>query len=168
MTVEYTERKKKGGKNNEGQVVVKNERKYYLDNIRVLIILGLFVAHSCEMYHLQDGFYIEGAKSLIPTIIYNSLRSWYMATLFLIAGLTTMYSLKKRTIKEYYIERCKRLLIPFLAGILLLVPVQSYFVMKNHYGFNGNIFEAYVHFLLHILMVFMGMMEALPHHIYGF
>ena len=25
--------------NNEGQVVVKNERKYYLDNIRVLIIL---------------------------------------------------------------------------------------------------------------------------------
>jgi len=133
-------------KNNEGQVVVKNERKYYLDNIRVLIILGLFVAHSCEMYHLQDGFYIEGAKSLIPTIIYNSLRSWYMATLFLIAGLTTMYSLKKRTIKEYYIERCKRLLIPFLAGILLLVPVQSYFVMKNHYGFNGNIFEAYVHF----------------------
>mgnify|MGYP000395650066 FL=1 len=133
-------------KNNEGQVVVKNERKYYLDNIRVLIILGLFVAHSCEMYHLQDGFYIEGAKSLIPTIIYNSLRSWYMATLFLIAGLTTMYSLKKRTIKGYYIERCKRLLIPFLAGILLLVPVQSYFVMKNHYGFNGNIFEAYVHF----------------------
>lgn len=120
------------------------------------------------MYHLQDGFYIEGAKSLIPTIIYNSLRSWYMATLFLIAGLTTMYSLKKRTIKGYYIERCKRLLIPFLAGILLLVPVQSYFVMKNHYGFNGNIFEAYVHFLLHILMVFMGMMEALPHHIYGF
>lgn len=120
------------------------------------------------MYHLQDGFYIEGAKSLIPTIIYNSLRSWYMATLFLIAGLTTMYSLKKRTIKEYYIERCKRLLIPFLAGILLLVPVQSYFVMKNHYGFNGNIFEAYVHFFTTYSDGFMGMMEALPHHIYGF
>ena len=48
-----------------------------------------------------------------------------MATLFLIAGLTTMYSLKKRTIKEYYTERCKRLLIPFLAGILLLVSVRN-------------------------------------------
>lgn len=117
--------RKKLAENNEGQVAAKNERKYYLDNIRILIILGLFVAHSCEMYHLQDGFYIEDAKSLIPTIIYNSLRSWYMATLFLIAGLTTMYSLKKRTIKEYYTERCKRLLIPFLAGILLLVPVRN-------------------------------------------
>lgn len=99
--------------NNEGQVVVKNERKYYLDNIRVLIILGLFVAHSCEMYHLQDGFYIEGAKSLIPTIIYNPLRSWYMATLFLIAGLTTMYSLKKELSRNIILKDVKDCLFHF-------------------------------------------------------
>ena len=99
--------------NNEGQVAAKNERKYYLDNIRILIILGLFVAHSCEMYHLQDGFYIEGAKSLIPTIIYNSLRSWYMATLFLIAGLTTMYSLKKELSRNIILKDVKDCLFHF-------------------------------------------------------
>lgn len=121
-------------------------RKFYLDNIRVFIILGLFIAHSCEMYHLQDGFYIEGSKAFMPTFVYNSLRSWYMSVLFLIAGLTTMYSLKKRTIGQYYIERFKRLLVPFGVGIMTIVPIQAYFVMKNHFDFNGNILAVYKHF----------------------
>lgn len=32
------------------------ERKYYLDNIRTILIFGLFLAHSCEIYHLKEGF----------------------------------------------------------------------------------------------------------------
>lgn len=122
------------------------QRKYYLDNIRIMIIMGLFVAHSCEIYHINDGFYIEGTKSLIPTLIYNSLRSWYMAILFFIAGLTTMYSLKKRTLKEYYIERCKRIFLPFVIGILFWVPIQSYFALRNHFEFDGNVIQVYKHF----------------------
>lgn len=121
-------------------------RQYYLDNIRNVIISGLFVAHSCEAYHMKEGFYVEGAPSLVPTMIYNSLRSWYMAVLFLIAGLTTMYSLNKRTVKEYYKERCKRIFLPFVIGILIWVPVQSYFALRNHYGFRGNVVYVYKHF----------------------
>lgn len=112
------------------------QRKYYLDNIRIIII-GLFLAHSCEVYHTNEGFYVEGTPSFVPTLIYNSLRSWYMAVLFLIAGLTTMYSLKKRTIKEYYKERCKRIFLPFVIGILFWVPVQSYFALRKGNKFGG-------------------------------
>lgn len=68
---------------------------------------------------MKEGFYVEGAPSLVPTLIYNLLRSWYMAVLFMIAGLTTMYSLEKRTVKEYYKERCKRIFLPFIIGIFL-------------------------------------------------
>lgn len=122
------------------------DRKYYLDNIRTILILVLFVAHACEIYHLKEGFYIEGNNTLVPTLIYNSLRSWYMSVLFFIAGLTTMYSLKKRTIKEYYIERCKRLLVPFFIGLFLWVPIQSYYTLRNHYDFDGNAVDVYKHF----------------------
>lgn len=125
---------------------MKDERKYYLDNIRTMLILGLFIAHTCEIYHLKEGFYVEGENTLIPTLIYNSLRSWYMSVLFFTAGLTTMYSLNKRTIKAYYKERCKRLLLPFFIGLFLWVPIQSYFTLKNHYDFTGNVIDVYKHF----------------------
>ncbi len=125
---------------------MKEQRKYYLDNIRTIVIMGLFIAHACEMYHLKEGFYIEGDKSLVPTLIYSFLTSWYMSVLFLIAGLTTMYSLKKRTIRQYYLERCKRLLVPFVVGLLLWVPIQSYYTLKNHYDFDGNAIDVYKHF----------------------
>lgn len=58
------------------------QRKYYLDNIKTIQILGLYLAHACEMYHLKEGFYIEGDKSLVPTVIYSFLTSWYMAVTF--------------------------------------------------------------------------------------
>lgn len=125
---------------------MEEERKYYLDNIKTILILGLFVAHTCEMYHLKEGFYVEGTGTLVPTLVYNFLRSWYMSVLFFIAGLTTMYSLRKRTIKEYYTERCKRLLVPFVVGLLLWVPIQSYYTLKNHYDFDGNAIAVYKHF----------------------
>lgn len=126
--------------------MMKEQRKYYLDNIRTIIILALFLAHACEMYHLMEGFYVEGDKSLVPTLIYNSFTSWYMSVLFFVAGLTTMYSLNKRTIKAYYKERCKRLLLPFFIGLFLWVPIQSYFTLKNHYDFKGNAIDVYKHF----------------------
>ncbi|MBE5952688.1 MAG: acyltransferase [Lachnospiraceae bacterium] len=128
------------------------DRKNYLDNIRTIII-GLFLAHSCEMYHLKEGFYIEGIKALVPTLIYSFLTGWYMAVLFFIAGLTTMYSLKKRTIKEYYIERCKRLLVPFFIGLFLWVPIQSYYTLRNHYDFDGNALDVYKHFFTTYMLI---------------
>lgn len=125
---------------------MKKERLYWMDNIRTVIILLLFLAHTCEMFHLKEGFYVEGAKSLVPTLIYNGLSIWAMSILFFLAGVSTMYSLRKRTIKEYYLERLKKLFLPFVAGIFLLVPIQAYWTMKSHYQFQGNVKEVYYHF----------------------
>ena len=135
------------------------DRTYYLDNIRTIII-GLFVAHTCEIYHLKEGFYVEGDKSLVPTLIYGFLTSWYMSVLFFIAGLTTMYSLKKRTIKEYYMKRFKRLLVPFFVGLFLWVPIQSYYTLRNHYDFDGNALDVYKHFFTTYMLIPMHDMDV--------
>ncbi|MCR5736126.1 MAG: acyltransferase family protein [Eubacterium sp.] len=124
-------------------------RKTYLDNMRLMIILGLFLFHSCEMFYLNEGFYIEADKQLIPTLIYNLASPWYMGVLFFIAGMASMLSLKKRTMKIYCQERVKRIMVPLLTGVLCWVPFQSYFVLKNHSDFVGNVSDAWKYFFTH-------------------
>ncbi len=122
------------------------ERLYWMDNVRTSVILLLFLAHTCEMFHLKEGFYVEGTKTLAPTLIYNSLSIWAMSILFFLAGVSTMYSLRKRTIKEYYLERIKKLFLPFIIGIFLLIPIQAYWTLRSHYNFQGSAQEVYRHF----------------------
>lgn len=127
-----------------------NERReYYLDNLRTIIILGLFLFHACEIYHLDEGFYIEAEKKMLPTLIYNFVSPWYMSVLFIIAGFTSMHSLKKRSIGGYCAERIYRILVPLLVGLLCWVPFESYWVLKNHSDFSGSMLDAWKYFFTH-------------------
>jgi hypothetical protein len=71
---------------------------------------------------------------------------WFMPLLFLLAGVSSAYALKKRTAMEYLKERVFKLLIPLVFGVLLLVPVQTYFAEVFHNGYTGNYFEQYILF----------------------
>ena len=47
-----------------------------------------------------------------------------MPLLFLIAGMAIWYSLSKRTASEFVVERVKRLFIPLIFGVVVIVPPQ--------------------------------------------
>ena len=47
-------------KHKRGKRVMHTGRQYYLDNIRNVIISGLFIAHSCEAYHMKEAFLCGG------------------------------------------------------------------------------------------------------------
>jgi peptidoglycan/LPS O-acetylase OafA/YrhL len=49
-----------------------------------------------------------------------------MPLLFVLAGAATWYALGHRSAKAYAGERTKRLLVPFLFGLLVIVPPQTY------------------------------------------
>lgn len=66
-----------------------------------------------------------------------------MPLLFVIAGISTRFALKKRTIKEYIIERIKRLLIPFLFGIIVFMPIMSYIGDKFNCSYSGGFIQHY-------------------------
>ena len=53
-----------------------------------------------------------------------------MALLFVIAGMCARYSLEKRSVKEFVKERVSKLIIPFVSGILLLIPIQTLYARK--------------------------------------
>ncbi len=72
-----------------------------------------------------------------------------MALLFVIAGMCARYSLEKRSMKEFVKERLSKLLIPFISGMLLLVPLQALYARKFFFGYKGNIFEHLKYFFTH-------------------
>lgn len=120
-------------------------RKNYFDNLRWICILFLFPYHTFMIYNtFGESFYVKGADVQITTDFMIATWPWFMPLLFLIAGASSAYSLKKRTVAEYIKERVFKLLIPFLFGVLLLTPIQTYFAEIFHNDYTGNYFEQYI------------------------
>lgn len=121
-------------------------RKHYIDNIRTICILFLFPYHTFMMYNSFDSFYIHEREvsCLNDFIVVNWV--WLMPIMFTIAGISSFFSLKNRSAKKYTKERVSRLLIPLISGILLIIPVQTFFAEKYHNNYEGSYFEQYILF----------------------
>lgn len=123
-------------------------RLHYIDNLRWMSILLVFVVHAAVVF--SDGwfgYYVTSAySSEAALVILLLIMPWLMLLLFCIAGISTRFALAKRAPTIYLKERVVKLLVPFLAGIVLLCPIFAYFGMKSH-GYPDVTFpEAVVHF----------------------
>lgn len=127
-----------------------NNRLVFLDKIKAICIFSLFIWHTCEVFHCKEGFYVEGEDTFFFTWMYCFVSPWLMAVMFFISGMAVMLSLEKRSIRQLYKDRLKRVLVPVLAGIALWVPIESFFCQKNHTDFSGGLKEAYLYFYMHI------------------
>lgn len=118
-------------------------RKYYIDNLRWLTVLLLFPYHTFMIYNGFESFYIKGDYSPILNCFLVFTYPWFMPLLFTVAGMSTCYALQKRTMKAYVKERLLKLFVPLVSGLLLLIPVQTYYAEKFHNGYAGSYFEQY-------------------------
>ncbi len=126
-------------------------RKYYLDNLRNFTILLLFPVHTFMIWNdFGLKFYVWGGENRVISTLIVLINPWFMPLLFAIAGISARYSLKKRTILEFCVERVNRLLIPFVAGMVLLVPVQTFYARKFFFGYEGGIIENMKYFFTHV------------------
>jgi peptidoglycan/LPS O-acetylase OafA/YrhL len=106
-------------------------RLHYLDWLRVIAILGVFLFHASNVFNDFD-FHIKNAeRSTAISIVQGFLFPWGMPLFFLIAGTGSWFALRRRSAGQYARERFDRLLIPFLVGSLLLTPVQLYFEWRH-------------------------------------
>lgn len=119
------------------------DRQNYLDNLRVLCILLLFPYHSAMCFSCFDKFYISGIQSKILSSFMISVMPWWMSLLFVIAGISSFYSLKRRSAKQYLRQRVGKLLIPFVFGIIFTMPPQVYFADVFNNGYNGSFISHY-------------------------
>jgi peptidoglycan/LPS O-acetylase OafA/YrhL len=114
----------------------KKERKYYIDWLRILLILSVFLYHIGMIFnswdwHIKNDI-TSGDKSLLWYIMVFFGR-WRMPLLILVSGAGTYFALGKRTSWQYLKERFKRLLIPLIVGIFTLVPIQVYIEKSAQY-----------------------------------
>ena len=124
-----------------------NKRLYFVDNLRSLLVLLLIFYHLAMAYNCwgEPNYIHLGATSGISDVI-TIISPWYMPLLFLLAGISASFSLKKRGYKGFILERFLRLGIPFIFGVLLFCPLLSYIADVTHNGYTGNYFEHYAIF----------------------
>lgn len=139
-----------------------NNRRYDIDWLRVIAIWLLLIYHIAigfQPWGLLIGF-IQNDQSMpslwVPMTMLNV---WRIPLLFFVSGMGVFFALRKRSWKQLLIERTKRILVPFIFGMVAIVPIHVLLIMKyyeqpvsyvanaGHLWFLGNIFS-YVLLLL--------------------
>ncbi|GCE24801.1 hypothetical protein KDA_02850 [Dictyobacter alpinus] len=103
------------------------QRRFYLDWLKVLAVLGVFAAHNIDALDIISWRIRYQEQSVGIMTFTNFGAMWGMSLMFLLAGSTTWFALGSRNGGQFINERIKRLLIPFLVGVLFLSPVEAYF-----------------------------------------
>lgn len=129
---------------------LQRERLHYLDWLRVLAVLGVFYAHTADIF---DMFYwhIRGEQQstgLIVLIVFGT--QWGMSLFFFLAGASAWFALESRTSGQFMGERFKRLIIPCIVGFILLSPPQAYLLAISHALYRGNFLQFYPYFFENI------------------
>lgn len=115
-----------------------SHRQYDIDWIRIALIFSVFLFHVGMVFNGQNWHVKNDERILWLDPIMNYLHTWRMPLLFLVSGVGTRFALLHRTIPQFMKERFFRLVIPFVAGMLLLVPVQGYFQNMDSFGSLGE------------------------------
>ena len=116
------------------QIKSKNDRKYFIDWLRIGLIISVFFFHVGMIFR-PEQWHVNSAESfpfLDPIMWW--LHLWRMPLLFLVSGVGTYYAIGKRTSWQYLKERFTRLYIPFTFGFFTLVPLMVYVERIDNYS----------------------------------
>jgi glucans biosynthesis protein C len=108
-----------------------SKRIHYLDWLRVLAILMVFLFHAVHPFDMADWQIKNTQQSEVLNIILILLSLWGMPFFFMVAGAASWFALRQRSSRQYISERVNRLLIPFIAGTILFSPLEYYLSWMN-------------------------------------
>jgi surface polysaccharide O-acyltransferase-like enzyme len=112
--------------------VIMKERKYDLDWLRIIATLFIFLFHCARIFVTED-FEISNATSSLGMEVSVFLSNfWLIPLFFMIAGMGTFYALGIRKGGQYAKERFKRLMIPWIFGVFVLVLPITYYTTRSH------------------------------------
>lgn len=111
------------GRDADGQ----RERRRDLDRLRVLACLTTPIYHAIQIFDLNPYYHVKSA-TLSPSIdvaarLFHAVR---MPLFFLLAGMAAMLAIGRIDNRTFLSSRARRLIPPFLFGIVLLAPWIKY------------------------------------------
>lgn len=116
-----------------------SERKHYIDNIRWATVVLVVIYHVVYIFN-SVGVIKNIAVKGIPQmdVLLYFVYPWFMALLFVVAGMSARYSLEHRSGKTFAKERVKRLLVPSIAGVFILGWIGGWVTSQYTDMFAGN------------------------------
>lgn len=120
------------------------ERWYFLDWLRAAALVLVFLFHCGRFFdhlwwHLKDA-----QRDLRFTVGTLLISHWGMPLFFLIAGAAARLAQRSaRPGAAFVRERLRRLLVPFVFGVLVIVPPQVYFERLSKGEFHGSYLAFY-------------------------
>ena len=119
------------------------QRQTYLDWLRIISIAGVLFFHSAMPYTAYDWWHIKNKETshLVMEIVFF-MHLVRMPLLFFISGTVSYYMMQRRSSLNFIGLRFRRLFIPLLVGMFVIVPPQIYMERLNN-GFHGSVWDFY-------------------------
>ncbi len=125
----------------ENQTKASSERVYSLDALRAIMMLLGIVLHTSVTYGSIDYGTAWTLKdpnnSFVFDIIVGLIHAFRMPVFFVAAGFFGALLFYKKGPKAMLINRAKRILMPFLAGILIIYPLVTFAFYYSKSAFIG-------------------------------
>lgn len=127
-----------------------------LDRLRLYALLGVFVFHALHPFDEFEWHVKNADQSGILSALAIFVLPWGLGLFFCVSGAASTYALRSGGTIDYALRRVRRLLVPYVAGMLTLSPLQAY-VEETHAGswdaglaafvpeFFGRLWTALVH-----------------------
>ncbi len=144
-------------------------RRYFFDNLRASIILLVVVFHVAMGYttwNLDWWPVNDLRKSAVFDLFVLATDVFIMPVMFLIAGYFALPALLRRGGQAFWRDKLRRIVLPWVCGVLLIAPAISYITVSRHVspppayfsflanGFFGPYYQQAHYWFLGILAVF--------------
>ena len=132
-----------------------NKRKNYLDNIRWITLCVVILYHVFYIFNSSgviSNIGVKGIKELDTICVFT--YPWIMCLLFVVSGVSTKYSLKTKSNKEFIKDRAKRILVPSIVGIFVYGWISGWTTnyYGNIFGSNANMIPSPIKYLIFSLI----------------
>ncbi|PWT72265.1 MAG: acyltransferase [Bacteroidetes bacterium] len=118
-------------------------RQAYLDWLRILAIIAVLFFHAASPFVAEWHWHIKNKETSHLLLEFNYwLHRFRMPLLFFISGTVSYFMLQRRSGGGFIGLRFRRLFIPFVFGMFVVVPPQVYLERLNQ-GYQGNYFSFY-------------------------
>jgi len=108
-------------------------RKHWIDNLRWVTVLLVLFYHVIYFYNNKGvfggigGFGDYPATPQYQDVVMYILYPFFMPLLFLLAGISARYALEKKSAKEWFRARTRKLLVPGTIGLFVFQWMTGYF-----------------------------------------
>ncbi len=108
------------------------------DLARAVVVGGLIPFHAALVFDATDDFYVKSERTAELAPFAAPVVVAAMPLLFLVAGIGAWHSWWARGTGQYLRRRMRRLLVPLVAGTVLLVPLPVWLRLRADPGYTES------------------------------